>query len=587
MPRINDEFSYLLLSDTLTSGHVANPTPPLPEFFDTFHVLMHPVYASKYFLAQGVFLAAGQKLTGHPAVGIWLSSALACAATCWMLRAWIGPVWGLLGGLLMVLQYGIYSYWSQSYWGGMAAALGGALFFGAIRRLWERISWQNSLCVAIGLVVLANSRPLEGAIAVTPALGFFLFRIIRQGRWKQIEFWRQLILPAGAILLLGAAAMGAYNQTITGSALQPPYLLHEKQYQESPQFVFMPLRPKLTYSSPWVQYLYEVMEMRLYLSQRTPVNVMITATRKLRDWWGFYCGILLSAPLIFAALLRRGWIRYGQIVVLAGFTLIVMFYIRDSTFQRIAIDLLAVGQFVLLWYVFDEFWSRLSLSTIGLLLLQSFLVKYAFPHYFAPTACLVLYLQVEALQRLWNWRRAAPLTTAGNRAQRRMAARENTKSRGPVYLWRGFVMLLPLACLVLLVLRVEARINDWEVDLHDSNLNVLIMHDWSLRRAELEKWLEQQPGQQLVFVRYFPIHDVNNEWVWNRADLVHSKVVWARDFGSEHNRLLLERMPERTVWLLLADVRDSQLVHYSDVLAHAPGGFPPPEAPTYPNREER
>jgi len=34
----------------------------------------------------------------------------------------------------MALQYGIYSYWSQTYWGGMVAALGGALVFGAARR---------------------------------------------------------------------------------------------------------------------------------------------------------------------------------------------------------------------------------------------------------------------------------------------------------------------------------------------------------------------------------------------------------------------------------------------------------------------
>src|SRR5882724_1983752 len=110
MPRINDEFSYLLMSDTFVSVRVANPSPPLPEFFDTFHVLIRPVYASKYFPVQGVFLALGQKLTGHPAVGLWLSSALACGAAFWMLRAWVGPMWGFLGALIMVLQFGVFSY---------------------------------------------------------------------------------------------------------------------------------------------------------------------------------------------------------------------------------------------------------------------------------------------------------------------------------------------------------------------------------------------------------------------------------------------------------------------------------------------
>ena len=88
VPRVHDEFSYLLMSDTLVHGHVANPAPPF-QFFNTFHVLVHPVYASKYFPVQGLFLARGQMLTGHPALGIWLGSALACAVTCWMLAG--GP----------------------------------------------------------------------------------------------------------------------------------------------------------------------------------------------------------------------------------------------------------------------------------------------------------------------------------------------------------------------------------------------------------------------------------------------------------------------------------------------------------------
>ena len=78
VPRINDEFSYLLMSDTLASERVSNDPPPLSEFFDTFHVLIRPSYASKYFPAQGVILAVGQKLTGRPAAGLWLGSALAC-----------------------------------------------------------------------------------------------------------------------------------------------------------------------------------------------------------------------------------------------------------------------------------------------------------------------------------------------------------------------------------------------------------------------------------------------------------------------------------------------------------------------------
>ncbi len=134
VPQVSDEFSYLLMSNTFASGHLASAAPPFPEFFDTFQVLVRPVYASKYLPAQGFFLAIGEVLTGHPVVGVWLSTALACAATCWMLQAWIGSVGAVVGGFLMVMHLGVLSYWSQTYWGGMVPALGGALFLGAARQ---------------------------------------------------------------------------------------------------------------------------------------------------------------------------------------------------------------------------------------------------------------------------------------------------------------------------------------------------------------------------------------------------------------------------------------------------------------------
>jgi len=583
VPRIHDEFSYLLMADTLAHGHVANPSPPLFGFFDTFHVLVHPVYASKYFPANGLFLAIGQKLTGHAAVGIWIGSALACAATCWMLQNWVGNVWALVGGFLMMVQIGVYSYWSQAYWGGMVAALGGALFFGSVRRLWVKLSWWNAILMASGLVILANSRPLEGFLAALPASCLFLRRIWMERLWKQPTLWRDFALPAGMILLLGAALTGAYNRAITGSAWKPPYLLHEQQYQESPQFIFLPLRPRISYSSPWVKYYYEISEMRLYISQRTPTNVMITAARKLMTWWAFYCGILMSAPLLLAVWLRGGRVKYFQAAVLAGFIIVAAVYVPRSAPLRIIIDSLALAQIGILWFAFDEFWSRLAIGTSTLLIFASFFVKYSFPHYFAPAASLVLFLQVEALRRIWHWQgNTHVMKGVATRSERRRAARSNAESRPAVSRLRGLVTLLPLACVLSLGLRLEGRVNDWSIDSHGPDRYALLMQDWSLRRADLEHWLEQQQKPELVFVRYSPHHNVNAEWVYNNADLIHSHVIWARDLGFEQNRLLIQYLPDRTVWSLDADRPEPQLVPYTEQktdLNPNPSGIKPEEDP--------
>jgi hypothetical protein len=92
----------------------------------------------------------------------------------------------------------------------------------------------------------------------------------------------------------------------------------------------------------------------------------------------------------------------------------------------------------------------------------------------------------------------------------------------------------------------------------------LLMEDWSLDRANIEKWLEQQPNPQLVFVRYWQNHNINFEWVYNHPDIMHSHLMWARDLGTEHNKLLLNLVPDRTVWLVEADRHHPQLVPYSE-----------------------
>src|SRR5438105_7369582 len=133
-PAVHDEYSYWLAADTFARGRLTNPPHPLWVHFESMHVLQQPTYASKYPPGQGMAMALGQVLTGWPIVGVWLSSALACAAICWMLRAWIRPRWALLGSLLVSL-HPLMVDWNHNYWGGSVALLGGTLVIGAMRRI--------------------------------------------------------------------------------------------------------------------------------------------------------------------------------------------------------------------------------------------------------------------------------------------------------------------------------------------------------------------------------------------------------------------------------------------------------------------
>src|SRR5579871_785852 len=137
-PWVADEFSHLLLADTLAHGRLSNPTHPMWIHFETIHEIMRPTYASMYPPAQGFFLAIGKLVAGSPFAGVCLSTGVMCAAICWMLQAWVSPPWALLGGLLAVMRLAVFSYWANSYWGGAVAATGGALTLGALGRIWHR-----------------------------------------------------------------------------------------------------------------------------------------------------------------------------------------------------------------------------------------------------------------------------------------------------------------------------------------------------------------------------------------------------------------------------------------------------------------
>src|SRR6266851_1342883 len=351
VPGIHDEFSYLLLGDTLAHGRLANPPHPMWISFESFHVNWFPTYSSKYPPGQGATLALGQ-LLGHPWIGVLLSAATMCVAILWMLQGWLPARWAFLGAALVALKFGIASYWINSYWGGAVAATGGALVLGAMPRIVRRARALDTLLLGLGIAILANSRPYEGLLFCIPVAGWFLWWLA--GKTKSPVSPRTRIVrifaPLAVLLTLTIGFIGYYNWRLTGNALLFPHVLNTRTYRTTGLFLWDHPKDPLEYHNQQFEDFYNGWEREDY--QNTWPGVRKVTAEKLDRigstyfWWG---ALLLLPGLPFVFFDRR--MRLPILIFLMG----------------------TVGCLVLIW---------------------------SMPHYAAPLTCVIFLLLVQAIRHL-------------------------------------------------------------------------------------------------------------------------------------------------------------------------------------------
>jgi hypothetical protein len=305
-------------------------------------------------IAFGILLS-----NGKAAVGLWLGIALACAATTWLLQALVEPRWALLGGLLASLHFSFFGLWSQTYWGGAVAMLGGALLLGAAARLArDGPSAAMSAILAAGLFILSFSRPYEGLVASLPVGAWLLYKLwswSREDRTRLRALQVLVVQLVAAALLLGAHA--TYNRAVTGSALRMPYMEYQRQYSAVPEFI----------GSGEMQ------------PERQPARFE-TITRQTQAY--------------FDSRAKRSGLLFGHL-------------------PRVAKSLVWLCSFALLLPTVVGLW-QLRRLTVGPLLLASFLLTLlatsftfgVWSHYYAPVAAMVVTCATVGLRTLWRSRPA-------------------------------------------------------------------------------------------------------------------------------------------------------------------------------------
>ncbi len=304
VPRIHDEFSYLLAADTFASGRVANPPHPMWVYFETVHVNQQPTYGSIYPPAQGLLLALGKKL-GHPCIGVLLSGVFMCIAVYWMLEPWFPPRWALVGGFWAVALIA-FTYWLGSYWGGAPAAIGGALTVGAYGRLRRSLRSRSAVALATGIGILINSRPFEGLVLAATVVAALTWR----WRSEPAACLLTLALPGMLVLSVVGALMLYYFWRTTGSPVRMPYRVYLQDYSGQRMFVWQKQGPELAYRHESLREVYR----RLQRSEMSYLE-KLRANAKRALW--MYFRRLWWLPLLFLPWVVR-LPKYGPLLLFGG-----------------------------------------------------------------------------------------------------------------------------------------------------------------------------------------------------------------------------------------------------------------------------
>ncbi len=299
IPIVSDEFSHLLLADTLFHGRVANVTHPFWPHFESLHILQQPHYGSDYFPGHAAVLAAARATLGQPWTGILAECLGFLLVLYWALRGWMPARWAMFGVLLASLRFAVASYWIDAYHGGFLPALGGALAFGAFGRLRRQVTFSQSSVLGLGLAILALTRPFEGA--------FFAIPMVAALAWQYRQHLAPLAViatPVAAICGVAMALLGMYFARVTGSPFVTTYQINQKTYGWPMGLAWTP-PPKIEHRHIELQRYYEY-ELGEREKVDGPIDFVEYLTFRIQEYWRFFIGPILTVPLI---MLSRVWRR--------------------------------------------------------------------------------------------------------------------------------------------------------------------------------------------------------------------------------------------------------------------------------------
>jgi hypothetical protein len=319
-PKTQDECSYAIQVRQLAQGRLWMPQHPLADFFDSFYLLVRPVYASMYFPGTAILNVPGAWL-GWPTWVIPLLVAGACVGLTYRVvtEALDDGVAGALSAapLVSLTWFRTHSILLMSQ---LPLLLLGLIMMWAYLR-WRLAQWRRPWLLLIGAVAgwAAITRPLDALCYALP-----VGCAIAMAVWRR----RRQALIAAALLVAGAAPFLAVqliaDRGITGTFVRTPFDLYAAENYPGTSYGFHRPDPSAAAQSavPQKRELYEIWA-RGFIVRHQPGRIVT-------DWWTWRLPLIADTTLPGRPLLcllpvgllalgdRRRWLLVAPLVLFVG-----------------------------------------------------------------------------------------------------------------------------------------------------------------------------------------------------------------------------------------------------------------------------
>jgi hypothetical protein len=221
IPRVHDEYSYLLQADIFARLRWTAAAPPIADFFEQPHVQVVPVVASKYPPGHALLLALGSLVGFHALVPLLLTGIT--AALVWALAARLTDPWTALLTWLAWLTAPLVLRFQPSYFSELTTT---PLVLAA---WWLLLDWRETrkrsplLWMALAIGWGAITRQLT-MLAFAIPIGVVVVRdVVRTKAWRDFA----LALAIGVAVLL---ILPLWSWRTTGDWRVSPVEQYRKDY---------------------------------------------------------------------------------------------------------------------------------------------------------------------------------------------------------------------------------------------------------------------------------------------------------------------------------------------------------------------